>query len=271
MNPPWLHIEPGDAPLIVSIPHAGTLIPPPHELGLVSVERARKDADWHVDRLYAFARAELGATIVRTDICRTVVDVNRDPTGASLYPGQATTGLCPTVTFDDEPLYEAGCEPDPDSIEARRTAYFDPYHAALAGEIDRLRSQHPRVVLYEAHSIRSRAPLLFEGELPELNIGTNGGLSCDPRLREAIGTICAGSGRSWIADGRFRGGWITRHYGEPHNEIHAIQMESAMRFYLDEAGAQPWPPAWNEADAEPARALLREILTACLDFAEERA
>lgn len=267
MNDSWLHVARGKAPLIVSIPHAGTRIPEPFDRGLVSPERARKDADWHVDRLYAFAAAELGATLLRTEISRTVIDVNRDPSGTSLYPGQATTGLCPLVTFDDEALYLHGFEPDAESIAKRRALYFEPYHAALAGEIERIRSRHPRIVLFEAHSIRSRAPLLFEGELPELNIGTNGGTTCDPRLQEAVAAACAQSGRSRVTDGRFRGGWTTRHYGQPQNEVHAIQLETAMRFYLDEAGAGAWPPVWDESFAAPARDLLRAILTACLAFA----
>lgn len=271
MSGDWLHVERGEAPLIVSIPHAGTRIPEPFDQGLVSIERARRDADWYVDRLYAFAAAEFGATLLRTDISRTVIDMNRDPSGASLYPGQATTGLCPVVTFDEEPLYREGCEPDARSIAARRALYFDPYHAALAGEIARLKSRHLRIVLFEAHSIRSRAPMLFEGELPELNIGSDGGTTCDPRLRDAVEAACARSGRSCITDGRFRGGWTTRHYGRPQDGVHAIQLETAMRFYLDEAGAPAWPPEWDEGFAGPARDLLRAILYACIDFAEARA
>jgi formiminoglutamase len=266
MKREWLHVAPGDAPLIVSIPHAGTDIPPPHDRGLASPERARRDADLYLDRLYGFA-ADLGATIVRTDVSRTVIDMNRDPSGVSLYPGQATTGLCPTISFDDEPLYEPGLAPDEAAIAARRTTYFEPYHEALAGEIARLRGRYGRIVLYEAHSIRSRVPMLFDGLLPELNIGTNGEQSCASALARRVESVCAGSGRSWVTDGRFRGGWTTRHYGHPAEGVHALQMEMAMRVYLDEDA--PWPPAWDDRRADAARALLRPILNTCIGFAKD--
>src|SRR5665213_1118720 len=178
----WLKISQGDAPLIVSIPHAGTHIPADIESELVSPWLARKDADWWVDRLYDFA-GELGATTVHTTISRSVIDVNRDPSGKSLYPGQATTELCPTTTFDGEPLYKKKIvPPDTTIIVARRLHYFDPYHAATADEIARLRTIHDRVVLFEAHSIRSHVPRLFKGELPNFGIGTNSGASCAPEL-----------------------------------------------------------------------------------------
>lgn len=270
MSGDWLHVRRGEAPLIVSIPHAGTMLPEPFDAGFISADRARKDADWHVGRLYAFAE-ELGATIVRTDVSRSIIDVNRDPSGVSLYPGQATTGLCPVITFDDEPLYREGQEPMEDEIGARRQAYFDPYHQALGREIERLRAGHERIVLYDAHSIRSVVPMLFEGELPELNIGTNNGTTCSPDLQGAVEAVCGRSGRRFVSNGRFRGGWITRHYGQPQDGAHAIQMESAMRFYLDEAGAEEWPPRWDAGVAEPPQVLLRQILEACIGFAQERA
>jgi N-formylglutamate deformylase len=174
--------------------------------------------------------AHLGATMMHTTISRTVIDVNRDPSGASLYPGQATTGLCPTETFDGEPLYREGRNPDSAEIERRRSDWFDPYHASLRSEIARLRAMHPRVVLYDAHSIRSVVPRLFDGSLPLFNIGTNSGASCDPALTEAVEAICRTSG-STAVNGRFKGGWITRHYGRPEDGVHAIQMELAMRGY----------------------------------------
>jgi N-formylglutamate deformylase len=190
----WLQITQGQAPLIISLPHTGTDIPPDIEADLTSPWLARKDADWWVDRLYAFAE-DMGATIVRTAISRTVIDVNRDPSGASLYPGQTTTTLCPTTTFDGEPLYRDG-GPDAAEIERRRTLYFEPYHAALRAEIDRLRAIHPTVVLYEAHSIRSHVPRLFDGELAQFNLGTNSGQSCADALTAAVEAACDASGRS---------------------------------------------------------------------------
>ena len=207
----WLEVTPGDAPLIVSVPHAGTDIPD-DVIGLLSPSRARHDTDFHVDRLYAFASG-LGATVLRTRISRTVIDVNRDPSGASLYPGQATTGLCPETTFDGSPLYESGQVPGDDEIARRRSRYFDPYHDALAAQIARLRALHRAIVVYDAHSIRSRVPRLFEGELPLFNIGSFDGASCARALTDRIASLCPPG--SHVVNGRFRGGWITRHYGDP--------------------------------------------------------
>src|SRR5215217_4524821 len=210
-HPDWLTVTRGDAPLVVSLPHTGTEIPAAYERGLVSPWLARKDADWRIEKLYDFA-AGLGATVIRTTISRTVIDVNRDPSGVSLYPGQATTELCPTTTFDGEPLYEPGTEPTEDEIAERRVRFFDPYHATLRAEINRLQARHATVVVYDCHSIRSVIPRLFDGTLPHFNIGTNGGTTCDPGLREVVAEACGRTGESLVVDGRFKGGWITRHY-----------------------------------------------------------
>lgn len=256
----WLTILRGDAPLIVSVPHAGTDIPG-DVTGLCSMADALHDTDHHIDRLYAFA-SELGATIVRTVISRTVIDVNRDPSGASLYPGQATTGLCPETTFAGVPLYLPADAPDSAEIARRRVRYFDPYHGALSAEILRLRGHHPRVVVYDAHSILSQVPRLFDGELPQFSIGTFSGASCDPALTAAVSGAC--SSDSQVINGRFKGGWITRRYGDPGNGVHAIQMELAMRGYLDEASG--WPPVWDAGRAAPVQTVLRQILASALAF-----
>ena len=260
----WLSITLGDAPLIISVPHAGTTIPDEIS-GLRSPDLARRDADHHVDRLYAFA-AEHGATIIHSRVSRTVIDLNRDPSGQSLYPGQATTGLCPETTFDGEPLYFAGSAPDPAEIAGRRLAWFDPYHATLREQIARLRTLHPTIVVYDAHSIRSHVPRLFDGELPQFNIGSFDGASCARALTDAIAARCAGD--THVVDGRFKGGWITRHYGDPTHGIHAVQMELAIRGYADEGGC--WPPRWDPERAAPLQVKLRAILSACLDFAKDQ-
>ena len=260
----WLHVGEGAAPLIVSVPHAGTEIPEGIS-GLCSAPLARHDADHHVGKLYAFA-CEMGATLIETAISRSVIDVNRDPSGASLYPGQVTTGLCPVETFAGVPLYAAGAEPDEAEIARRQTHYFDPYHAALQAQIARLRAAHPAVVLYDAHSIRSHVPRLFAGELPLFNIGSFGGASCATGLTQAVTAECAG--QSHIINGRFKGGWITRAYGNPAGGVHAVQMELAIRGYLDEDA--PWPPAWDPARAAGLQITLRKILDACLTFAKDQ-
>src|SRR3954468_19165613 len=227
-DPDWLTVVRGEAPLLVSLPHTGTEIPAEYERGLVSPWLARKDADWWIERLYDFA-VGLGAPVIRTTISRTVIDVNRDPSGVSLYPGQATTELCPTTTFDGEPLYLPGQEPDDAEIAERRDRWLTPYHAALTAELARLRGQHGKVVLYDCHSIRSHMPRLFDGELPQFNIGTNNGATCDPALEAAVERAGAATGRSLVVNGRFRGGYTTRHHGRPDMGIHAIQMELACR------------------------------------------
>ena len=264
----FLHIARGAAPLILSFPHTGTDL-----AGLddrfVSPWLARRDADWHVERLYDFA-GDLGATLVRSTVSRSVIDLNRDPSGASLYPGQATTGLCPTETFDGEPLYRPDAEPDAAEIAARRERWYAPYHAALGGEIARLRAAHPRVVVYDCHSIRSRVPRLFDGLLPQFNIGTNAGAACDPALTAAIVGPCAASGLGHVVDGRFKGGWITRHYGRPETGVHAVQMELAMRGYLaepDEVTPSNWPPAFDPDFAAPLVTVLKAALEGALAFA----
>ncbi|HEX6241664.1 MAG TPA: N-formylglutamate deformylase [Polyangiales bacterium] len=272
--PEWLTIRRGAAPLLVSFPHTGTDLPGELVQGFVSPWLARKDADHWVHLLYDFVH-ELGATSVRTAISRSVIDVNRDPSGMSLYPGQTTTELCPTATFDGEALYRAGHEPDESEIARRRERYFAPYHAALSRELERLLALHGVVVLYDAHSIRSFAPRLFAGALPELNLGNYDGKSCGVALLEQAEKLCAGSRFSCISNGRFKGGYITRHYGRPQRGVHALQMELAMRAYLHEPDAAPtpdnWPPPYDPAQAAALRAALRSILEFCLAFASAEA
>jgi N-formylglutamate deformylase len=269
---PWLTVRRGFAPVLLCIPHTGTRIPPDIEAQLASPWLARKDTDWWIERLYEFAGG-LGASIVRTGVSRTVIDPNRDPSGASLYPGQATTELCPTTTFDGEPLYRAGCAPAADEIAARRREYFEPYHRAIEEEIARLRRLHPALVLYDCHSIRSTVPRLFAGTLPHFNLGSFSGASCAASLTQRIEALCDGTDFSRVTNGRFKGGYTTRHYGRPQHGVHAVQMELACRGYLreppGEVTASNWPCAWDEEFAAPMRAVLERILTACIGFASE--
>lgn len=266
--PDWLSIHEGTAPLLLSIPHAGSDLQF-IESRLVSPWLARKDADWCLPELYDFA-SELGATIVCTQVSRTVIDVNRDPSGQSLYPGMATTELCPTTTFDGEALYLEGAAPLAAQVEARRQRYFEPYHAELHAQIKRLRALHPHIVVYDCHSIRSHIPRLFDGELPQFNIGTNSGQSCDARLAAAIEQTCAASGLSHVVNGRFKGGYITRSLGRPAEGVHAVQMELACRGYLREPqvlSTANWPPTFDLQFATPLRTVLRAVLEDCLHFA----
>ncbi len=265
----WLSITRGDAPLLLSMPHSGTGLRDSRRGWCRHGWRAR-DADWWIPRLYSFA-ITLGATIVRTTLSRTVIDVNRDPSGQPLYPGLAATGLCPITTFDGEPLYLPGQEPAAQEIADRRTRYFDPYHAALREESDRLLRRYRRIVVYDCHSIRSGIPRLFEGELPELNIGTHNGRSCDPALGKAVEEVCAASGFSYVLNGRFQGGHITRSLGNPGRGLHAVQMELACRSYLREPGGpitpDNWPAAYDFTYAAPLRQVLERMLQQCLAWA----
>lgn len=262
----WLRVHRGDAPLVIAFPHGGTDLAGLDEQ-FVSPWHAQIDTDWWIAELYAFA-ADRGATLVATDISRSVIDMNRDPSGASLYPGQATTELCPTTTFDGDPLYRFDA-PDEAEIMQRLNSYHRPYHDTLSEELDRLKSAHGRVVLYDAHSIRSHVSRLFDGELPQFNIGTNGGATCAPELETVIANICAASGKSHVVNGRFKGGWTTRHYGQPDDGIHAIQMELAQRGYMAEPATithANWP---SPLDPNPAiRPVLEQVISATLDFAK---
>jgi formiminoglutamase len=268
---PWLTVTRNDAPLLVSIPHTGTDLAGLDDR-LVSPWLGRRDADWWIDRLYDFAGA-LGATVVHTAISRTVIDVNRDPSGASLYPGQTTTGLCPTETFDGDSLYRQKQEPGKDEIAERLETYFEPYHAALAEELTRLREMHGRVVLYDCHSIRSVLPRLFEGTLPVFNLGTNDGRSADPRLQKLVEDILARTGESHVTNGRFKGGWITRGFGDPAAGVHALQMELSNRGYMREPEGkgtpENWPVPYDPQFAAPIRETLKKILETVVDWARD--
>src|SRR5438270_9901235 len=254
------------------MPHTGTDIPAAVEAALTSPWLARKDTDWWIERLYGFA-GDLDATTVRTGISRTVIDPNRDPSGASLYPGPATTELCPTTHFDGEPLYRAGCAPSPAEVAARRREYFEPYHRAIEEEIARLRGLHPALVVYDCHSIRSAVPRLFAGLLPEFNLGSFSGASCAAALTQRIEQLCDATGLARVTNGRFKGGYTTRHYGRPQGGVHAVQMELACRGYLreplGEGDGADWACAWDEGLGAPVRAVWGGGRATCMGFASE--
>lgn len=250
-----IEIVRGDGPLVLGLPHTGTDIPAEYRARLNETGRAIADTDWHIDRLYAGLVPD--ATTVRITVHRYVIDVNRDPSGESLYPGQNTTGLCPLTDFDGLPIHLDGQAPDADEVERRRDRYHAPYHAALAAELDRVKAIHGFAVLYDCHSIRSNIPFLFEGTLPDFNIGTKSGASCDPAIARAILAQCeAAPGYTAILNGRFKGGWTTRHYGRPAEGVHAVQMELAQSTYMQEA--PPWD--FDEERAARLRPHLKSIL-----------
>ena len=251
-------ISRGDSPLVIDVPHAGTFVPPELAGRIAPAARALPDTDWHVEKLYAFAR-EQDVTLVVATHSRFVVDLNRDPTGASLYPGADVTELCPTRTFGNEPIWRDGGAPDAAEVLARRAMYFDPYHAALASEVERVRAGHGHVVLLDGHSIRSEVPRFFAGRLPDLNLGTANGACCAPAVEALAATVFgAAAGFTHVVNGRFKGGYVTRHYGRPDADVHALQLEIAQRCYMDEA--PPYP--WDAARAAPLAALLARLVAA---------
>ena len=250
----------GTAPLLVSLPHDGSAIPDNLSVRMTPEARRAPDTDWHVSRLYAFAR-DLGASVLVPRYSRYVVDLNRPEDDTSLYPGQNTTGLCPTVRFTGEPLYLEGQAPTADEITGRIDTYWRPYHGALRGELERLHGLHGRAVLWEGHSIRgSDLPFLFEGRLPDLNLGTAAGTSCTPALQARLeGVLAAQGAYDWVANGRFKGGHITRHYGQPSRGVDAVQLEISQRTYMDEDSFE-----YDEAKAADLQVVLRDLLAAAI-------
>jgi N-formylglutamate deformylase len=250
----------GTSPLFVSLPHDGTALPDEIAARMTPAARRVPDTDWHVSRLYAFAR-ELGASMIVPKHSRYVVDLNRSSDDVSLYPGQNTTGLCPTVQFSGEPVYLPGQEPSADEIAQRVDKFWRPYHAALAAEIARIKTAHGRVVLWEGHSIRSVVPFLFDGRLPDFNLGTANGASCSADLqRRLVGVLEAQKNYTFVANGRFKGGYITRHYGDPAKGVDAIQLELAQCNYMDEDSF-----AYDEAKALRLQALICVLLESALE------
>ena len=253
-------LQRGTAPLLVSLPHDGSEVPDDIAARLTPSARRVPDTDWNVSRLYAFAR-ELGASMIVPRYSRYVIDLNRPPDNASLYPGQNTTGLCPIVQFSGDAVYKAGAEPSNSEIAARIETYWQPYHEALAAELARIRAAHGRVVLWEGHSIRSVVPFLFEGELPDFNLGTAGGASCTPALQARLEAVLAAAREhTHVVNGRFKGGYITRHYGEPKQDIEAVQLDLAQRNYMDEDTFE-----YLDELAEKTQRVLRALLATCLD------
>ena len=262
MNDSIYTLQPGRSPLLISVPHAGTFIPP--ELRGAFEPRALEveDTDWFLDRLYGFA-TEMGAGLIVPVHSRYVVDLNRPSDNQPMYAGTNNTELCPTRFFTGEPLYREGLAPDDAEIRRRVAVYWQPYHDALAAELSRLHAAHGHAVLFDSHSIKSELPWLFEGTLSHMNLGTVGGTSCAPALRDELAMVFAAQARySHVVDGRFQGGYITRQYGRPAQGVHAVQLEMCWRAYMDEAP----PYRWHDERATEVTPLLRRLVQAMADW-----
>lgn len=260
------HYSEGRVPLLVSMPHCGTRLPERLATRMTTHALRLPDTDWHVDRLYDFADA-LGAAILRPVYSRYVIDLNRAPDGAALYPGASNTELCPITTFDEQPLYRDGQAPDAGEVAERRTLYWQPYHERLREALADIRARHGLALLYDAHSIRSRVPRFFAGELPHLNLGTAGGASCDPELQARLAAVLREApGYTHAVNGRFKGGYITRASGNPAENVHAVQMELSQVTYMDE----DYPFNYREDLAARIRPALGQVLEEMLRWAAER-
>lgn len=248
----------GTAPLLISVPHDGRELPVEIANRMTCAGLAIPDTDWHVRKLYGFAEA-LGASVISANYSRYVIDLNRGPDDAALYKDQLVTGLCPGKTFAGEEIYEHGAVVSRDEQRSRITAYWKPYHDQLQSALTELRAEHGNVLLWDAHSIAAQVPLLFDGRLPDLNIGTDDGRSCDEAIADAAAEVAAQSAYSSVLNGRFRGGFITRHHGAPADGVHAMQLELAQCCYMDEVSLQ-----YDDQLAESLTYTIQEMLQACL-------
>ncbi len=254
----------GDSPIVLGLPHTGTYVPPEIQTKLNKRGRALTDTDWHIHTLYDGLLP--GATTVRATFHRYVIDANRDPSGVSLYPGQNTTTLVPLTDFDGNGIWDQ--PPSDEEIAECLAAFHTPYHATLAAELERVRAIYGIAVLHDCHSIRSTIPYLFDGVLPDMNLGTNNGTTCAPEIEAAADEFAASSPYSTVLNGRFKGGWTTRHYGRPAEGLHAIQMELAQSTYLT-TERPPW--SYDDRKADRLRRWLFDILDAVQDTALELA
>ncbi|MFZ6735479.1 N-formylglutamate deformylase [Undibacterium sp. Ji42W] len=259
------HFQQGSLPLLISMPHVGTSIPDDIAAQMLPVAQEKTDTDWHLRELYNMA-SELGASTIAADYSRYVIDLNRSSDNANLYPGQDTTGLCPVDTFAKQPLYATENLPTEAEVQRRIATYWQPYHQQLQQELERLLSMHGSVVLWDAHSIASEVPRFFQGKLPDLNFGTADQKSCDTGMQTAIANSLQNASDvqaySHVFNGRFKGGFITRNYGQPSRHIHAVQLEMSQCIYMNEAA----PYAYRPDLAAQVQPLLKQLLQACLDW-----
>lgn len=263
------HFREGNSPLLISIPHVGTTLPKEIACRLTTEAQRLPDVDWHLDLLYDMAR-DYNISILSAEYARYVIDLNRSPENTSLYPGQDVTGLCPIDTFAKEAIYKDGAQPNEREIQKRIEQYWLPYHQKLASELARIKAIHGIAILWEAHSIASQVPRFFTGQLPDLNFGTADTKSCDVSLQQMLALTMQESshakGYNHVFNGRFKGGYITRHYGVPYNNIHAVQLEMSQRIYMEEN-----PPYKYDAElAKNVKPLLSELLQTCIAWANRQ-
>jgi len=256
----------GTVPLLVSMPHSGTYVPPDIEARFASDATQRADTDWHIPRLYDFL-GETGASVITATHSRYVIDLNRPPDGQPLYPGADNTELCPTTSFAGGPLYQDGEKPSDTEIAERCKRYWQPYHDAIATELAAIKARHGIALLWDAHSIRSQVPRFFEGRLPDFNFGSAGGTAAADELVSLLAAVAKEAeslGYSYVVNGRFKGGYITRHYGQPADGIHAVQLELSQITYMNE---DP-PYEFNEQQASEVREVIAGLVQTMIAWGE---
>lgn len=262
MSPSYTLIK-GSVPLLISMPHNGEQIPQGIANNMTELAKTVPDTDWHKDKLYDFAKA-MGAYIIMPKYSRYVIDLNRDPDGVDLYPGANSTELCPTTAFDLSPLYLEGMQPNTDEVTQRIKLYWQPYHEAVSTTINAIKDEFGKAVLLEAHSILSHVPRFFEGQLPDFNFGTANGTSCSEQLITEINELDFAPYNK-ITNGRFKGGFITRQYGSPKNNVHAVQLELSQHTYMNEPN-----PAYDEQLASQVKPKLKQLVQCLIDFAQQK-
>ena len=259
----------GNSPLIISMPHVGTTLPTEIANKLTPVAKQLPDVDWHLPILYDIAK-DFDITVISAEYARYVIDLNRSPENTSLYPGQDVTGLCPIDTFSKQAIYLDGEQPDENEIQNRIKQYWQPYHKKLASELQRIHAIHGVAILWDAHSIASHVPRFFSGKLPDFNFGTADSSSCDITLQEALASVMNNSihakNYSHVINGRFKGGYITRHYGKPNINMHSVQLEMSQCIYMEEN-----PPYKYDADlAQKVKPILSNLFEICLSWANNQ-
>lgn len=249
----------GNSPLLISIPHAGTVLPSDIRQRLEQAAQTLPDTDWFVDQLYDWATAA-GAGMLIAAHSRYVIDLNRPPDDKPLYTSE-NTGLVPLSTFAGDPLYHETNVPLEAEKSQRLQKYWRPYHELLAMELKHIRKRHGHAVLLDAHSIRSAVPGLFSGLLPDLNLGSNEGSSACAELITDAWAVLVDCGYTSALDGRFKGGYITRHYGNPQLNTHALQLEISQRSYMQEK-----PPVYDDHLARKLQSVLKPLVNKLIDW-----
>ena len=220
----------GETPLLVSMPHSGLALTPQVQSGLTEKALTLPDTDWHVPEVYSFL-GELGVGRISANYSRYVIDLNRPLDDAPLYASK-TTGLFPSILFDESPVFKPACLPNKRHHQFCKENIWQPYHGKITEELECLKAKFGYAILFDAHSIAPETPMLFEGRLADFNFGNNNGEASSQKWLQAASGVVPDGTYSRVSNGRFKGGYITRSFGNPKKNIHAIQLELSQACYL---------------------------------------